>query len=220
MCERGRKRSSAAANCGDQQRMPVTGCDASASAGMLDPPQRSGAAQAAQADREHHGRQDDRRRPAQRGSWSPRRPGRRGEPHRQQDERAHPVVGADARERDRRDALGQRRLPPDVEQREPDARWRPSSRDQQDERRAEPRSATVTSRPRRRSTTNASAHRGSGRQRQPGQRAERSSRRRAAVASDAEQRRRCRSCSSATVGPSDDQRRVAERHGERERRRP
>ena len=38
---------------------------------------------------------------------------------RQQRERAHPVVGGHARERVRRDALGERRLPPDAEQREP-----------------------------------------------------------------------------------------------------
>ena len=50
---------------------------------------------------------------------------------RQERERAHPVVGRDARERVRRHALGQRRVPPDPEQREPDA----GGREQRDEQR-------------------------------------------------------------------------------------
>ena len=58
------------------------------------------------------------------------RAGRLGErpgdqkPDRKQDERAHPVVGAHPRERMRRDALGHRGVPQDVEEREPDARAR------------------------------------------------------------------------------------------------
>ena len=49
---------------------------------------------------------------------TPRRAARRARSRRQQRERAHPVVGRHAREHVRRHALGQRGLPPDLEQRD------------------------------------------------------------------------------------------------------
>ena len=55
---------------------------------------------------------------------------------RQQHERAHPVVRRDARERVRRHALGQRGVPPDAEQRQPDAGGR-EQRHEHEQRRAE-----------------------------------------------------------------------------------
>ena len=48
--------------------------------------------------------------------------------HRQQDQRTHPFVRARPRERERRDALGHRRVPEDVEQREARRRWPPRAR--------------------------------------------------------------------------------------------